>query len=119
MKTSPIITRMAPSPTGLFHIGSARTALFNYLFAKQNGGEFILRIDDTDRERSKKEHEENIVEAMTWLGLSHDSFYRQSERTDIYKKYLENFNVLIRKFQFDNFMFPHNITLSMNHFQKS
>lgn len=84
-----IITRMAPSPTGLFHVGSVRTALYNWLYARQNGGEFILRIEDTDKERSKKEFEENITDAFDWLGLTYDAFYRQSERTDIYKKYIE------------------------------
>lgn len=84
-----IVTRMAPSPTGLFHVGSVRTALYNYLFARQNGGKFILRIEDTDKERSKKEFEDNIIEAFKWLNLSYDEFYRQSERTDIYKKYIE------------------------------
>lgn len=84
-----IVTRMAPSPTGLFHVGSVRTALYNYLFARQHGGKFILRIEDTDKERSKKEFEDNIIEAFKWLNLSYDEFYRQSERTDIYKKYIE------------------------------
>ncbi len=80
---------MAPSPTGPFHIGSVRTALFNYLYARHFGGKFILRIEDTDKGRSKKEFEENIVESFKWLGLEFDEFYRQSERTAIYKKYLE------------------------------
>lgn len=81
--------RFAPSPTGLLHIGSARTALFNWLFARGNGGVFILRIEDTDRERSKKEYEDDILFGLKWLGLDYDEFYRQSERGDIYKKYLE------------------------------
>lgn len=84
-----IVTRMAPSPTGKFHVGSVRTALFNYLFARQNGGKFILRIEDTDKERSKKEFEADIIEAFDWLGFDYDEFYRQSERTEIYKKHLE------------------------------
>ncbi len=84
-----IITRIAPSPTGVLHFGTARTALFNYLFAKKHGGKFVLRIEDTDKERSTKEFEENILENLKWLGLDHDSFYRQSERSEIYKKYLE------------------------------
>ncbi|OGF45247.1 MAG: glutamate--tRNA ligase [Candidatus Firestonebacteria bacterium RIFOXYA2_FULL_40_8] len=79
--------RFAPSPTGNLHIGGARTALFNYLFAKHTGGKFILRIEDTDKERSKKEFEENIFASMKWLGLDHDELYRQSERMDIYKEY--------------------------------
>src|SRR3990167_7359277 len=81
--------RFAPSPTGLLHIGSARTALFNWLFARGNGGVYILRIEDTDKERSKKEHEEDILSGLKWLGLDHDEFYRQSERGDVYRKYLE------------------------------
>ncbi|MFA6314941.1 MAG: glutamate--tRNA ligase [Candidatus Paceibacterota bacterium] len=83
-----IITRFAPSPTGLFHAGSYRTALFAYIFARQNNGKFILRIEDTDKERSKKEYEDNIIESLSWLGLSYDELYRQSDRTDIYKKYI-------------------------------
>ena len=79
---------MAPSPTGNLHIGGVRTALFNYLFAKQNSGKFILRIEDTDKERSKKEYEDNILESFSWLGLDYDELYRQSEREDVYKKYL-------------------------------
>ena len=84
-----VVVRFAPSPTGLFHVGSYRTALFNYLFAKQSGGKFILRIEDTDRERSKKEYEENILASLTWLGLHHDEFYRQSERGEVYRRHLE------------------------------
>lgn len=81
--------RFAPSPTGALHIGGARTALFNWLFARGNGGVFILRIEDTDKERSKKEYEDDILFGMKWLGLDHDEFYRQSERGEVYKKYLE------------------------------
>ena len=82
--------RIAPSPTGLLHVGTARTALFNYLFAKKNNGDFILRIEDTDKERSEKKYEEDIVESLKWLGLAWDEGpVRQSERTEVYKKYLE------------------------------
>lgn len=88
-KKNKMITRFAPSPTGIFHLGGARTAIFNYLFTKQNDGKFILRIEDTDKERSKKEYEEDIISGLKWLGLSFDEFYRQSEREDIYKKYLK------------------------------
>lgn len=80
---------MAPSPTGNLHIGGVRTALFNYLFARQNGGKFILRIEDTDKERSKKEYENNILESFSWLGLDYDELHRQSERGEVYKKYLQ------------------------------
>lgn len=84
-----VITRFAPSPTGVLHIGSVRTALYSWLYARQHNGSFILRIEDTDKERSKPEFEENIVDGLRWLGLTNDEFYRQSERRDIYKKHLE------------------------------
>lgn len=80
---------MAPSPTGYFHIGSSRTTLFNWLFAKQNKGVFVLRVEDTDKERSKKEYEDDILRSMKILGLEWDEFYRQSERSSIYREYLE------------------------------
>jgi len=82
------VVRIAPSPTGNLHIGTARTALFNFLFAKKYGGKFIIRVEDTDTERSKKEFEENILDGLKWLHLKEDDFFRQSERTEIYKKYL-------------------------------
>ena len=84
-----VVTRFAPSPTGNLHVGSARTALFSFLYARGCGGKFILRIEDTDKERSKKEFEESILASMEWLGFSYDEMYRQSERTEIYKKYLQ------------------------------
>src|SRR3989344_6921753 len=110
----PVRVRFAPSPTGYFHIGSARTVLFNWLFARQNNGVFILRIEDTDAERSKREYEKDILEGIKWLGLDWDEGpqyadkrgsirkstrinaenkgeygpYRQSERLDVYEKYL-------------------------------
>jgi glutamyl/glutaminyl-tRNA synthetase len=62
--------RMAPSPTGLLHIGTARTALFNYLAARHYGGKFILRIEDTDLQRSTKDFEKNILEGLKWLGIN-------------------------------------------------
>ncbi|MDP2593564.1 MAG: glutamate--tRNA ligase [bacterium] len=89
MAEKKIVVRMAPSPTGPMHIGTARTALFNFLFARQNNGKFILRIEDTDKERSKKEYERGIIDGLKWLGLEWDEMYKQSERTEIYKKYLE------------------------------
>lgn len=83
-----IVTRFAPSPTGVLHIGGARTAIFNWLFARNRGGEFILRIEDTDQVRSTKESEKEILESMKWLGLDWDKDpIRQSERTDIYKNF--------------------------------
>lgn len=85
-----IKTRIAPSPTGLFHIGNARTALFNYLFAKKHHGEFLLRIEDTDIERSKKEYETDIINNLMWLGLNWDGeVVRQRDRAPIHRRYLE------------------------------
>ena len=85
-----IITRFPPSPTGPLHIGNVRTALYNYIFAKKNGGDFIVRIEDTDKARSKKEYEDSILENLEWLGLKRDGeLLHQSERTEIYKKYLQ------------------------------
>ncbi len=86
---STVRTRIAPSPTGLFHLGTARAALFNYLYARRNGGQFILRIEDTDKERSKPEYEKDIVDGLHWLGISYDEGpIRQSERAELYKKYI-------------------------------
>ena len=80
---SQVVTRFAPSPTGYLHIGGARTALFNWLFARANGGTFLLRIEDTDRERSTPEATAAIFEGMTWLGLDHDgAAISQFERAD-------------------------------------
>jgi len=89
VKKPKIRVRFAPSPTGVLHIGSARTTLFNYLFAKQNKGSFILRIEDTDKERSKREFEKDILENLEWLGLKWDELYYQSKRLKIYEKYLK------------------------------
>ncbi len=69
---SSVRVRMAPSPTGYFHVGSARTALFNWLFARQQGGTFVLRIEDTDTLRNRAEHTEGIERALRWLGLDWD-----------------------------------------------
>ena len=89
-----IVTRIAPSPTGRFHIGTARTALFNYLFARHVGGKFIIRVEDTDRERSKPEYEREILEGIKWLGLTADEIHRQSERvarhSELLGKLIEN-----------------------------
>ena len=79
--------RFAPSPTGYLHIGGARTALFNWMYAQAQGGKFILRIEDTDKVRSKEEYLEEILDSMKWLGLNWDEFYKQSDRFDIYRQY--------------------------------
>ncbi|GKU84923.1 glutamate--tRNA ligase [Niallia sp. NCCP-28] len=94
--TNEIRVRYAPSPTGHLHIGNARTALFNYLFARNKGGKFIIRIEDTDKKRNIEGGEESQLKYLKWLGMDWDESvdiggeygpYRQSERTDIYKKY--------------------------------
>lgn len=85
-----VVTRFAPSPTGYLHIGGLRTALFSYLWAKQNGGKFILRIEDTDHSRNNQDAVKAIIQAFDWLGLSHDGEIEyQSKRTDIYKRYIQ------------------------------
>jgi len=79
--------RLAPSPTGTLHIGTARTAVFNWLFARNQGGTFVLRVEDTDTERSKAEYTDNILEGLKWLGLDWDEGpFFQSQRLDLYKK---------------------------------
>lgn len=79
--------RIAPSPTGNFHIGTARTAVFNWLFARRQGGTFIVRIEDTDQERSRPEYTENILEGLTWLGLNWDEGpFFQTKRLDLYQQ---------------------------------
>jgi len=92
-----VVVRFPPSPTGLLHMGNVRTALYNYLFARQNGGKFLLRIEDTDAERSNKEYEESIFDDLEWLGLDYDNagkVWRQTERTEIYKQKIQD---LIKK----------------------
>ncbi len=97
MTKNPVRVRVAPSPTGDPHVGTAYQALFNYVFAKKQGGQFILRIEDTDRVRSTKESEEAILASLRWLGLPWDEGpdvggphgpYRQSERTEIYREHV-------------------------------
>jgi glutamyl-tRNA synthetase len=86
-----MVVRFPPSPTGEIHIGNVRTLLFNYFFARKNNGKIVFRFEDTDKERSKKEYEQPMLDALKSLGLSWDNMgseYRQSERTEIYRKYL-------------------------------
>ena len=98
MENRKVRVRFAPSPTGALHIGGVRTALYNYLFARQHGGEFVFRIEDTDSSRVVPGAEEYIIESFKWLGIKFDEGvsyggkhgpYRQSERRDIYKKYVD------------------------------
>ncbi len=85
-----VVTRFAPSPTGYLHIGGLRTALFSYLWARKNGGKFVLRIEDTDKARNSEEAAQKILQAFTWLGLSSDEeIVYQSQRDDIYRKYIQ------------------------------
>lgn len=97
-KEEKVRTRFAPSPTGLLHMGGARTALFNFLFTRANGGKFILRVEDTDFGRSKPEYEKDLLESLKWLGLNWDegveiggpyASYRQSERLELYDGYIK------------------------------
>lgn len=98
IKPGKVRVRIAPSPTGSLHIGTGRVALFNYLFAKSQEGVFIIRVEDTDKKRSKPEYEKDIIDALNWLGIGPNEGpdidgkygpYRQSERKKIYKKYIE------------------------------
>lgn len=84
-----IVTRFAPSPTGVLHVGGVRTALFSWLYARKHNGEFVLRIEDTDTERSTAIFEQDIVDGLAWLGLTYDHFYRQSERAPEHRAHLE------------------------------
>ena len=84
-----VVTRFAPSPTGRLHVGNIRTALHNFLFARKNGGQFILRVDDTDRERSTAEFDQAIRDDLEWMKLIPDSTVRQSERFDLYEREFE------------------------------
>ncbi len=84
-----IRVRFAPSPTGYLHIGGGRTALFNWLYAQAKGGQFVLRIEDTDQARSKKEYLDEILDSLSWLGFNWDEVYYQSQRFNIYREYAE------------------------------
>src|SRR3954467_5040068 len=86
---SPVVTRFAPAPTGRLHVGNIRTAVHNWLWARKNGGRFVLRLDDTDRERSREEFVSGIREDLAWLGLVPDEEHRQSARFDRYDAALE------------------------------
>jgi glutamyl-tRNA synthetase len=106
--------RFAPSPTGFFHIGSARTALFNWLYARHTGGVFVLRIEDTDKERNSERFLDVIYDSLTWLGLNWDEGpkaggafgpYRQSERGPVYQEYLERLKASGRTYEKDGAVF--------------
>ena len=85
-----VVTRFAPSPTGYLHVGGARTALYSWLYAKSQGGEFVLRIEDTDIERSTDQAKQALLDGMQWIGLSHDKGpYYQTDRFDVYNQFLD------------------------------
>ena len=87
------LTRFAPSPTGYLHVGNIRTALFNFLLSKQNGGKFLLRMDDTDLERSKQIYEDEIKRDLEWLGIEWDLYEKQSNRFERYIDVFENLKI--------------------------
>ena len=84
---SKVATRFAPSPTGPLHIGGIRTALFNWLFAKNKGGTFQLRIEDTDKERSKNEYKDQIIKSLKWIGIKYDGneYVQSSKKKNSYR----------------------------------
>src|SRR4051794_9429531 len=87
MADRPVRTRIAPSPTGFFHVGTGRSSIYNWLFARQHGGQFVLRIEDTDASRHVEDAVTGIQDALRWLGLQWDEGpYRQSERLDLYRE---------------------------------
>src|SRR5688572_22490333 len=97
MNSAPLVTRFAPSPTGLLHLGNARTALLNYLAARKSGGRFILRVEDTDEARSDEGFMQELFKDLRWLGLDWDEgpdvggphkLYRQQHRREIYEEWL-------------------------------
>src|SRR3954468_7260703 len=90
MTTTPVRVRFAPSPTGFLHIGGVRTALFNWLYARQHKGQFLLRIEDTDLERSEERYTQDILASMKWLGLNWDEEpIAQSKRLEVYQEKAE------------------------------
>ena len=94
--------RFAPSPTGNLHIGSARTALFNWMYAKSQKGKFLLRIEDTDRQRSQQEYVDEILGSLDWLGFDWDDLCYQSQRFDIYREYAQKLVAAEKAYQDDN-----------------
>ena len=101
MTDRPVRVRFAPSPTGYFHVGGTRTALYNWVFARQAGGAFILRIEDTDEERNREEWVEGIYDAMRWVGLDWDELYRQSERKALYEAAAQQLEAAGRAYRCD------------------
>ena len=112
-----ITTRFAPSPTGKFHVGSLRTAIYNYLFSKKYQGKFILRIEDTDNERSKKEYEDEIIKIINIFKLDYDELNNQSSNKEIHKKYLEELLVKGLAYKDENGPYRFRVNRDKNHFE--
>ena len=112
-----ITTRFAPSPTGKFHVGSLRTAIYNYLFSKKYQGKFILRIEDTDNERSKKEYEDEIIKIINIFKLDYDELNNQSSNKDNHKKYLEELLVKGLAYKDENGPYRFKVNRDKNHFE--
>ena len=112
-----ITTRFAPSPTGKFHVGSLRTAIYNYLFSKKYQGKFILRIEDTDNERSKKEYEDEIIKIINIFKLDYDELNNQSSNKDNHKKYLEELLVKGLAYKDENGPYRFRVNRDKNHFE--
>jgi len=112
-----IVTRFAPSPTGNFHIGSLRTAIYNYLFAKKNNGKFILRIEDTDKERSKKEYENEIIKVFELFNLEYDDLKYQSKNIDEHSKYLEELIKINKVYKSDEGPYKFKVKRDVDHFE--
>jgi len=114
-----IITRFAPSPTGNFHIGSLRTAIYNYLYAKKKHGKFILRIEDTDKERSKKEYEDEIIKVFNLFGLQYDDLNYQSANKDGHIRYLERLITMGLVYKSDEGPYKFLVKRELDHFEYS
>ena len=112
-----IVTRFAPSPTGNFHIGSLRTAIYNYLFAKKNDGKFILRIEDTDKERSKKEYESEIIKVFELFNLDYDDLKYQSKNIDEHSKYLEELIKINKVYKSDEGPYKFKVQRDIDYFE--
>ena len=112
-----IVTRFAPSPTGNFHIGSLRTAIYNYLFAKKNNGKFILRIEDTDKQRSKKEFEDEIIKVFKLFNLEYDDLKYQSKNINQHSKYLEELIKINKVFKSEEGPYKFKVKRDVDHFE--
>ena len=118
MSDSPLVTRIAPSPTGAMHIGTARTALFNWLFARHTGGKYLLRIEDTDRERSTEAAVKVIFDGLAWLGLEADETpVFQASRADRHAKAVDE--MLVRGSAYRDYMTPDELEIERHSSSRS